>query len=60
MQGQIADARSVAEAGYAGLMAGKTVVIPGFSNKLVPWMSRLLPRRVVPEMVRRAQERVHQ
>ena len=58
VQGQIADARSVAEAGYAGLMAGKTLVIPGFTNKLVPWMSRLLPRRVVPEIVRRAQDSV--
>lgn len=58
VQGQIADASSVAEAGYAGLMAGKTLVIPGFTNKLVPWMSRVLPRRVVPELVRRAQERV--
>ena len=58
VQGEIADARSVAEAGYAGLMAGKTIVIPGFTNKLVPLMSRLLPRRVVPEIVRRAQERV--
>lgn len=58
VQGEIADARSVAAAGYAGLMAGKTVVIPGFTNKLVPWMARLLPRRVVPDIVRRAQERV--
>ena len=58
VQGEIADARSVAEAGYAGLMAGKTIVIPGLTNKLVPWMSRLLPRRVVPAIVRRAQERV--
>jgi short-subunit dehydrogenase len=58
VQGQIADARSVALAGYRGLMAGKTLVIPGFGNKLVPWMIRLSPRSVVPRVVRRMQERV--
>ena len=59
VQGKIADARSVAEAGYRGLMAGKPLVIPGFANKLVPWMPRLLPRSMVPGLVRRAQQRVH-
>ncbi|TMD42284.1 MAG: SDR family oxidoreductase [Chloroflexi bacterium] len=58
VQGSIADARSVAIAGYRGLMAGKPLVIPGFANKLVPWLPRLLPRRVVPGIVRRAQQRV--
>ncbi len=58
VQGKIGDARSVAEAGYRGMMAGRTLVIPGFANKLVPWVPRLLPRSVVPAMVRRAQDRV--
>jgi short-subunit dehydrogenase len=58
VQGQIASARSVAEAGYRGLMAGKTIVIPGFTNKLVPWVVRLSPRNMVPAVVRRMQERV--
>ena len=58
VQGSIADARSVAIAGYRGLMAGKPLVIPGFANKLVPWLPRLLPRRVVPGIVRRAQQRI--
>jgi uncharacterized protein len=60
VQGQIADARSVALAGYRGLMAGKTVVIPGFTNKLVPWIVRVSPRGVVAGVVRRMQDRVPQ
>jgi short-subunit dehydrogenase len=57
VQGQIADAASVALAGYRGLMAGKTIVIPGFSNKLIPWVVRLSPRGVVTRVVHRMQER---
>jgi short-subunit dehydrogenase len=60
VQGQIADARSVALAGYRGLMTGKTIVIPGFSNKLVPWIVRLSPRGMVTRVVRRMQDRVPQ
>ena len=60
VQGQIADAASVALAGYRGLMAGKTIVIPGFTNKLIPWVVRLSPRGVVTRVVRRMQERVPQ
>jgi short-subunit dehydrogenase len=58
VQGEIADAASVARAGYRGLMAGKTIVIPGFSNKLIPWIVRVSPRGVVTRVVRRMQERV--
>jgi short-subunit dehydrogenase len=60
VQGEIADARSVALAGYRGLMAGKTLVIPGFTNKLIPWIVRVSPRGVVTRVVRRMQERVPQ
>jgi short-subunit dehydrogenase len=49
--------REVAEEGYAGLIAGKTVVITGVSNKLSVLVPRLLPRRVVARIVRAAQER---
>ena len=58
VQGEIADAASVALAGYRGLMAGKTLVIPGLTNKLVPWIARLSPRGAVTRVVRRMQERV--
>ena len=50
------DARTVAEAGYRGLMAGKTVVIPGLGNKLLTQSLRLSPRSIVTKMVRRMQE----
>src|SRR6202162_5869109 len=60
VQGQIADAQSVALAGYRGLMAGKTIVIPGFTNKLIPWIVRISPRGVVTRGGRRIQERVPQ
>jgi short-subunit dehydrogenase len=58
VQGEIADAPSVAAAGYRGLMAGKTLVIPGFANQLIPWIVRVSPRGVVTRVVRRMQERV--
>ncbi len=60
VQGNIADAASVAQAGYRGLMAAKAVVIPGFSNKLIPWVVRLSPRGMVTRVVRRMQERTPQ
>jgi len=60
VQGNIADAASVALAGYRGLMAGKTIVIPGVSNQLIPWVVRLSPRGMVTRVVRRMQERVPQ
>ena len=60
VQGQIAGARSVAQAGYRGMMAGKTVMIPGFTNKLVPWIVRVSPRGVLTRVVRRMQDRVPQ
>ena len=58
VRGQIADAKSVAAAGYRGMMRGKTIVIPGFSNKLIPWVARVSPRGAVTRVVRRMQERV--
>jgi short-subunit dehydrogenase len=58
VQGDIADAPSVALAGYRGLMAGKTLVIPGFANKLIPLIVRVSPRGMITRVVRRMQERV--
>ena len=40
-------AEQVAEAGFRGLMAGKTVVLPGLGNKLVTLALRIAPRRMV-------------
>jgi hypothetical protein len=40
-------AEQVAEAGYRGFMAGKRLVIPGFANKVVSFLPRLVPRGFV-------------
>jgi short-subunit dehydrogenase len=56
---QIMTAEEVARTGYAGLMKGKTVVIPGMSNKMLANAVRFLPRNTVTKMVRNAQERAH-
>jgi uncharacterized protein len=48
-------AEEVAEAGYAGLMRGRRVVVPGFGNKAVTLLTRLLPRRVFLEAVSHSQ-----
>src|SRR5437879_13143443 len=45
VRGSLADAASVALAGYRGLMAGKSIVIPGLGNRLLPVVVRLSPRR---------------
>ncbi|MBF5043449.1 SDR family oxidoreductase [Aggregicoccus sp. 17bor-14] len=55
----IMDSRTVARAGYAGLLAGRPVVIPGLKNKVLAQSVRLLPRRAVTTLVRSAQERSH-
>lgn len=54
-RGRIMDARQVARVGYNALMKGKTVVIPGFKNRLFAFAVRLLPRKLVADFVRRIQ-----
>ncbi|HEX6836380.1 MAG TPA: SDR family oxidoreductase [Polyangia bacterium] len=54
---EIMTAETVARIGYAGLMKGKTVVIPGVSNKMMAQAVRFLPRKTVTRLVRNAQER---
>jgi short-subunit dehydrogenase len=54
---RLPSAREVAEAGYQAMMAGKTVFVPGLSNKLTLLAPRLFPRRVVAKVVMKAQER---
>ncbi|MEP6775949.1 MAG: short-chain dehydrogenase, partial [Chloroflexota bacterium] len=55
---RIMDATTVARTGYKALMAGKPLVVPGLSNKLIPLLARISPRGIVPEVVKRSQERV--
>lgn len=55
----IMDAATVARAGVDGLLRGQPVVIPGLMNRIQTLLPRLLPRALVPGIVRSAQERVH-
>ncbi|HEV3153911.1 MAG TPA: SDR family oxidoreductase [Candidatus Baltobacteraceae bacterium] len=53
----LADAANVAKAGFDGLMRGKTVVVPGFTNKLVAISPKITPRRLLVWLSRKAVER---
>jgi short-subunit dehydrogenase len=50
------EAAPAAEAAYRGLMQGKRLVIPGFTNKLLAFLVRLFPRRVVIRVTRYLEE----
>jgi hypothetical protein len=47
----------VVQQGYSALMQGKTVVIPGWSNKIGALATRFVPRQMTVRLVRRMQER---
>jgi short-subunit dehydrogenase len=47
------DAASVARAGYAGMMKGRRVVIPGLFNRLGTMLPRFLPRALATRVVAR-------
>jgi short-subunit dehydrogenase len=52
-----ATSRSVAEAGYDAVMAGKVMCIPGVSNKVSALLApRLFPRAIIRKVVRAIQE----
>ena len=57
MRSGIMDARVVAVAGYRGLMAGKTVVIPGARHRVLAAAVKFLPRSLVTRVVRNIQEK---
>ena len=46
-------AERVAREGYAGLMAGRCVVVPGTLNRVTTLLPRLLPRAVLLAMIQR-------
>jgi uncharacterized protein len=48
-------AEEVARQGYDGLMAGKTVVVPGAVNKVMVWSARLTPRALLMPILGTAQ-----
>jgi len=49
-------AADVAKAGYAGMLAGKTVVVPSWSDRVTTIAPRFVPRALVPRLIRRMQE----
>lgn len=49
------DARSVAQAGYRGMMAGQRTIVPGLLNKTSTWISRLTPRALLLPLVAKMQ-----
>ena len=53
----VADSRPVAEAGVAGMLKGKVIVVPGLVNKLGIQANRVTPRAVVRKLVKRMQDR---
>jgi len=50
------DAAIVASVGYRGLMANKTVVIPGIKNRILTEVVRFFPRSLVTKFVRSMHE----
>jgi short-subunit dehydrogenase len=52
----VMDAASVARAGYAGMLRGKPVVVPGLVNRAIVQGLRATPRRLVTALARRFQE----
>ncbi len=49
----------VAREGYAGLMQGRRLVVPGGANKILSVLPRLLPRRYVLSMVGASKRKRH-
>jgi|SRR5271165_2603733 len=52
-------AKAVAEIGYRGLMAGRTIVIPGLRNRVMAQSVRFSPRKLVTAIARKLQEKVN-
>jgi short-subunit dehydrogenase len=53
----VMDAAPVARAGYRGLMKGKRMVVPGWPNRVLPFVIRFSPRGVVARVSRFLQEK---
>ncbi|KAF0132793.1 MAG: short-chain dehydrogenase, partial [Methylocystaceae bacterium] len=50
-------AAEVARQGYAGLMAGKRVIVPGLVNRLFVWGAAAAPRALLLPLLASAQQR---
>jgi short-subunit dehydrogenase len=58
MSGRFMDSATVAHIAVDAMLAGRTIVIPGFRNAAFAWLVRFVPRGFVAGLVRRMQERV--
>jgi len=52
----VQSAAAVAREAYRGMMKGKTVIVTGFSNKMMVQLIRLVPRFLIRKAVRQRQE----
>jgi uncharacterized protein len=52
----VMDAAAVARAGYAGMQAGKPIVVPGVRNRLLAGSSGLAPRSITARIARALQD----
>ncbi len=57
LEGGVMSVDQVADIAYKEFMSGKTLIIPGSQNKLLAFMIRFLPRKMVTRTVRKVQER---
>ena len=58
--GGVMDAADVARAGYDGMQAGKSIVVPGIRNRLIAGSSGLAPRTMTARIARALQDPAHQ
>jgi short-subunit dehydrogenase len=52
-RGGVASAEEVAQAGYAGMLRGQRLIIPGMKNRLLAFGVRFTPRRAVTAVAKR-------
>jgi short-subunit dehydrogenase len=52
-RGRVATAEEVAQAGYAGMLHGDRIIVPGVKNKLLSFGVRFTPRRIVTAIAKR-------
>ncbi len=52
-------AARAARKGYAAMMRGQVIAIPGLTNKALATAARLVPRELIPGMVRLINEPSH-
>jgi short-subunit dehydrogenase len=58
-QRNMPSAREVSEYGYKAMVKGKIVAVPGFTNAIVPFLVRFMPRWLTVRIIRKAQEDKH-